>query len=246
MLFVSAELVPFHFGIEQHFRGDEVAAQRVVFGDRHIVVGDKGWRVVLRAVDHPGLHAAVNLADAHRHRVRPHRFQRGQRHRAALHADFLPFQIVRFDDRLFGDQVTGAGIHPAEEDQARFRVGGQLVANLLADIPVDHLVHVVFIAEYVGQRKHFDIRQDGGNRRHRDADHVYRPHLRLLNHLLFIPQHAAGEDLNLQLAIGLLFEFFTHLLNRHHVRVAFRMHIGGFDGLGRNGAGKSRQAQSSQ
>lgn len=53
LLFVSAQFVPFHFGVEQHFRGDEVAAQRVVFGDRHVVVGDKGWRVVLRAVDHP-------------------------------------------------------------------------------------------------------------------------------------------------------------------------------------------------
>ena len=107
-------------------------------------------------------------------------------------------------------------------------------------------MHVVFIAEHIGQGKDFDIGQDRRHRSHGDTDHVDRPHLRLFNHLLFIPEHAAGKDLDLQLAVGLLFEFLPHVLYGYHVRVAFRMHIGGFNGLRRNGAGKSRQTQSGQ
>ncbi|CAH0165491.1 hypothetical protein SRABI106_00764 [Rahnella aquatilis] len=194
-------------------------------------MGDKGWRVVFGAVNDAGLHAAEHFTDAHRHRIGTHRFQRCQRNRTALYADFHAVQIFRFHHRFFGDQVTRPAIHPAEKNQSRIRVVGDFIADFFTDLTVEHFVHMVFVAENIGQGEDINFWQNRSNRRHRHTDDIQRTELRLFNFLLFISQHAARKRFNFEASVCLLLQFFAHVLDGDHVGIALRMHVGGFQRL---------------
>ncbi|MNC66589.1 hypothetical protein D3C75_1170020 [compost metagenome] len=75
-------------------------------------------------------------------------------------------QIFRFNHRAFGDQVTRTAIHPPQEDHPRFWAVRQTIANILAYRTIEDFMHMILITEYVGQRKHIDVREYCPNRRH--------------------------------------------------------------------------------
>ena len=80
---------------------------------------------------------------------------------------FRPCEILHLRDRLLAVvDVAGAGIHPGEADQAGGRMVGDLLQQLVADLAVDHIVHVVDVAEDEGQVEDVEL---GDDRAH-DAD----------------------------------------------------------------------------
>ena len=79
---------------------------------------------------------------------------------------------------------------------------------------------MVDVAKDVGQRQHAGFRRDSGDRRQRDADHVDGAELYLLQHLIFVAQHAACVDFHLQPPVSGLFQLIAHMLQRHDGGVA--------------------------
>ena len=63
---------------------------------------------------------------------------------------FRPWRSSIFCDRMLAVvDVAGAGIHPGEADQPGVRIVGDLLEQRVPDLAVDHLVHVIDVAEDV-------------------------------------------------------------------------------------------------
>ena len=92
--------------------------------------------------------------------------------------------------------VARAGIHPGEADEAGGRMVGDLLQELRADLAVDHLVHVVDVAEDVGQIEDVELGHDRAHDADRDARHGERADLRLLQKLLLAAELHRGIDLD--------------------------------------------------
>ena len=88
---------------------------------------------------------------------------------------FRPCRSSIFVDRLLAVvDAAGAGIHPGEADQAGGRMVGDLLQELVADLAVDDVVHLVDVAEDVGQVEDVELGDDRAHDADRDARHGER------------------------------------------------------------------------
>jgi len=88
-----------------------VPGQAVELGVLVAVVFEQGWRVVFRAVDHPGLQRTEDLAGVHGNAVAAHGVDGVDEHRVALHADLHAFEVGEAAYRFFGVDIARAAVH---------------------------------------------------------------------------------------------------------------------------------------
>jgi hypothetical protein len=54
-------------------------------------------------------------------------------------------------------EIAGAGIHPAQADQTGLVVAGDLVEEFGADVAVNHMLHVIGVAEQKRQIEDIEV-----------------------------------------------------------------------------------------
>jgi len=94
------------------------------------------------------------------------------------------------------------------------------------NLAVDDLAHVLVVTEHERHVEGVDVGYHRAESAEADAGHLHRADLQLFHYLLFRTQHTAGEHAVLQLAVGGFFEFLAEVFQRHHRRIAGRMHLG--------------------
>ncbi|MND98304.1 hypothetical protein D3C80_906500 [compost metagenome] len=213
-----------------------MAGQGVVLGALEVVVLKQGGRVVLGAIDHAGLQGAEDFPGVHGDAVAAHGVHHVDEQRVALYANLHAFEVFQAAHRLFGVDAARAAVHPGQGHQVEVGVG-DLVEDLLADLAIDDLAHVLMVAEHERHVEHVHIRHYRADDPQADAGHLHGADLSLFDHFLFRSQHAAGEHLEGNVAIAGLFQLFTHVLLGDHGRVAGRVDFGELDVQCRGGHG---------
>ncbi len=124
-------------------------------------------------------------------------------------------------DRLFdGVDAARAGIHPAQADQSRLVVVGDLVEQLGADIAVDHLLHMRGVAEQERQIEHVEIVDHRAERAARNAGELDGADLRLLDGFLLAAELHRRVHLHAEPPLGRGFKLFAEAFDRGDRRIA--------------------------
>jgi len=198
-------------------RPGEMGAARLVHFERQ-----RRRRVVFPAVEDARLQGAVHLPLVHRHR------------RGAKRADGVDGKLRRHDAQLLALQVR-RGAHRAAfgHHVARARVEeGQMLEALVFHEPgdlfpngaVEHGALVLLAAKEVRHHQHADLGDRLRERRRRDDDHLDVAALGALDRLGRAPELPVQKELDLDLAVGALFEAFFEELQRLRGRVLGREH----------------------
>src|SRR5438105_4988933 len=117
--------------------------------------------------------------------------------RIAHHADLEALEIGNGPDRsLVVVDVARAGVHPAQRDQAGLFVRGNLRQQFVADLAVDHLFHVLGVAEDERHVENVDVVHDRADGADRNTGDLQRAELGLLDHFLFAAELHRGEHLD--------------------------------------------------
>ena len=101
-----------------------------------------------------------------------------------------------------------------------------LLENLLADRPVDHLVHVLDRAEQERQRQHVDDGRRIADRADIDAVEIDRADAGLLDGLALLAELARMEDPDTVASAGPLCHQLVHVTQRLHGRVVLLLDVG--------------------
>jgi hypothetical protein len=101
--------------------------------------------------------------------------------------------------------------------------------ELLADLAVDHLLHMGRVAEHEGQVEDVEVGNQRADRADADAGHGERADLRLLGHLLFAAELHRRIHLNGEPPFGGLLELLAHPHHGLHRGVPERVCVGGFE-----------------
>jgi hypothetical protein len=121
--------------------------------------------------------------------------------------------------------VPGASIHPGETDEPGRRMIAEFLQELVAELSVDHLLHVGAVAEHEGEIEHVEF---GNHRSHRsDADARDRQgaDLSLFDHLLLAAELHRRIHLDAEAPLRGLLELLAHVHDGLDRRVAERVHV---------------------
>jgi hypothetical protein len=115
--------------------------------------------------------------------------------------------------------------------QADQALGLQLGVHLLAEGAVDHRVGFLAAGEHEGEVVHLEILHLAGQDAGVHRGHLDRAALQGRHHRRVAAQHAAGEQVDLDLAAGLGLHDLGELLHAHHQRMALGVLGGELDGF---------------
>ena len=150
--------------------------------------------VVLGPVDGAGLQRRVNLVVGHGHRRRAQRAHHVVHQLALRHADAQPGQVLQ---RLHGAHVVVkmpcAGVIPRKPHQAG---AVQRRQELVPDLAVQHLPHVVAAAVEVGQLQYVELGHAVAQRHDRDAGKIQPAELQLLDDRGLVARDRVGVDVD--------------------------------------------------
>ena len=212
---------------DEDLRDHQVAGLRVVLRVTIVLAALVARLVVLRAVDHAGLHRIDQLVEAHRDAVAAEGVHGVDEHGVAHHSDLEPLEVVDRLDRLLAVvDVTGAGIHPAQADQIRLRMSESFLSSSSPIGPSITFSMCASSRNMKGRLNTFSLRHDRAHRTDADARDRERADLRLLDHLLFAAELHRRKHLDAQTSVGCGLELLAHLDDRFHRRIAERMHVG--------------------
>ena len=230
VLIFLGERAPGALREHQDLRNDQVARHRVVLRIAIVLTRRVARLVVLRAVDDAGLHGVDELVEAHRDAVAAERVHGVDEDRVAHHADLQTLEVVHRLDRLLAVvDVADAAAHPAQADQVRGRMIGELLEHLVADRAGHDLGHVVRVAEHERQVEGVELGHQRSHRAEADARDLQRADLGLLDHLLLAAELHRGEHLDADAAVGGLLEPLAHAHHGLDRRIAERVHVGGLE-----------------
>ena len=123
-------------------------------------------------------------------------------------------------------EIARAGIHPGETDQA-FAAVGHLVEQVLADWAVDYLLHVLRVSKHIREIEHVEFVDHRAERANGNAREGDGTDLGLLDGFLLTAKLHRRIHLHAQAPIGGFLEFLADILDRHHGRIAGRVHVRG-------------------
>ena len=150
--------------------------------------------VVLGPVDGAGLQRRVYLIVGHGHRRRAQRAHHVVHQLALRHADAQPGQVLQ---RLHGAHVVVkmpcAGVIPRKPHQAG---AVQRRQELVPDLAVQHLPHVVAAAVEVGQLQYVELGHAVAQRHDRDAGKIQPAELQLLDDRGLVARDRVGVDVD--------------------------------------------------
>ena len=199
---------------------------REIFGHLIMVLRHERWRIVLGAVDHACLHRAEDLVEAEGYAIAAQRVHGVDEQRIAHHADLEALEVGNGPDRpLVVVDVARAGVHPAQRDQAGLLVRGNLRQQFVADLAVDHLLHMLGVTEDERHVEDVDVVHDGADGADRNTGDLERAELGLLDHFLFAAKLHRGEHLDRQPAVGGGFQFLAHPDDGFDGRIAQWMNV---------------------
>ena len=161
-----------------------------------------GHAGVLLSVHHAGLQGAVELQEGHRRGGGAQGFHHLQIDRAVLYPDVQPLHIGgRPDLPLAVGEVAVAAVvvgghHPEPG------LGGDLLKELPAEVPVQHIVGNGGVVKQIGDGEHLDVGGEGGQSAVRRGAAGDGPGEHLLHGGGRVPQHAVGIELHGVLPAG--------------------------------------------